>query len=336
MAVVRRVRRLVNPRVRRKRNSGGGGMRKRRRKLTPAQIAAGFGGKRRQAAATHRRRKAKANPTRRRRRNASAAVPRKRRVRVVYRTRTKYKTRTRTIVKRVRARKANPQRKHRRRRRTNPLLVTLGPALNPRRRRSKNPVAKRRKRRMNPRRRVHHRVHHRRRNPVRVVYRTRGRRRRANPGRRRKRNPISFGNGAGIKNTAIAVVAGLAGVTVTKLAASAASSFTASSPILNVVVSGVAAWGAGELAKMALGKDIGHAVAFGGYMQAGSVALNAFLPSIGSVIGLSGLRGLTPSNDILLPYNMFAGRGAMLSAGSPAAGATRSPGGGTGFTPAFA
>lgn len=144
---------------------------------------------------------------------------------------------------------------------------------------------------------------------------------------------MSFG---GAKDMAISVVAGLAGVTVTKLAASAAASFTASSPILNVVVSGIAAWGAGELAKMALGKDIGHAVAFGGYMQAGSVALNTFLPSVGSVIGLSGLRGLTPSNDILLPYNMFAGRGAMLSAASPSAGATRSPGGGTGFSPAFA
>lgn len=151
--------------------------------------------------------------------------------------------------------------------------------------------------------------------------------------RRRRRNPVSF---SGAKDMAISVVAGLAGVTVTKLAASAAASFTASSPIMNVVVSGVAAWGAGELAKMALGKDIGHAVAFGGYMQAGSVALNTFLPSVGSVIGLSGLRGLTPSNDILLPYNMFMGRGAMISAGSPAAGATRSPGGGTGFAPAFA
>jgi hypothetical protein len=154
-----------------------------------------------------------------------------------------------------------------------------------------------------------------------------------NPRRMRRRNPVSF---SGAKDMAISVVAGLAGVTVTKLAASAAASFTSGSPILSVVVSGVAAWGAGELAKMALGKDIGHAVAFGGYMQAGSVALNTFLPSVGSVIGLSGLRGLTPSNDILLPYNMFAGRGAMLSAGSPSAGATRSPGGGTGFSPAFA
>ena len=330
MAIVRRVRRLVNPRGGTTRRRKRARSPKHRRKLSAAQIAAGFGGRRRKAASKAHARLRLGNPRRRRKARAANPSPHRRRVRVVYRTRTKYKTRTRTIVKRVRA-KSNPRKHKRRARRTNPVLVTFGPALNPRRKRSKNPVAKRRRRRSNPSR--HHTVRHRRRrmrmsNPrVRVVYRTR-RRSRRHMNSRRRRNPVSF---AGAKDMAVAVVAGLAGVTVTKLAASAASSFTASSPILNVVVSGVAAWGAGELAKMAMGKEIGHAVAFGGYMQAGSVALNTFLPSIGSVIGLSGMRGLTPSHDILLPYNMFDGMGARTTAG-----ATRSPGGGTGFAPAFA
>lgn len=193
-------------------------------------------------------------------------------------------------------------------------------------------MAKRRKRRMKMNSSTHHRVRHRRRrsNPVRVVYRTRRRAsRRMNPRRRRSRNPISFGGGSGVKNTAIAVLAGLAGVTITKMVPSLLSSMTSGSPLMTSVVSAVTAWGAGFVAEKTLGRDVGHAVAFGGYMQAGSVALNAFLPSVGSVIGLSGLRGLTPSNDILLPYNMFAGRGAMLSA--PMGG-----GGGGGFAPAFA
>jgi hypothetical protein len=319
MAVVRRVRRLVNPRRRRRNASSKRRRTHTRRRLSAAQIAAGFGGKRRKSAAksSHRRRtrraKARTNPAHRRR------------VKVVYRTKTKYKTRTRTIVKRVRTRKH-------RRRKSNPVQVLFGPALNPRRRRRSNPVAKRRRRKTNA-----HRVHHRRRrrsmraNPVRVVYRTRRRSRRHMNPRRRRRNPVSFSS---VKDTSIAVVAGLAGVTITKMVPGLLGGLTGGSPIMTAGVSALTAWGAGYLATKMLGPSIGHAVAFGGYMQAGSVALNAFLPSVGSVIGLSGLRGLVPSNDILLPYNMFAGRGAMVAAGSP--GSTRSPGGGSGFAPAFA
>lgn len=194
---------------------------------------------------------------------------------------------------------------------------------------------KRRRARKNPHHVVHHRRRARRRNSVRIVYRSR-RRRASNPrGRRRHRNPISFG---GAKDMAISVLAGLVGVTVTKTIPGMLSSFTGGSPLLTAALSAVTAWAAGYAAEKMLGPSVGKAVAFGGYMQAGSVALNAVLPSIGGVIGLSGMRGLTPSNDILLPYNMFAGRGAMLAAGGggPASGAMRSPGGGAGFAPAFA
>jgi hypothetical protein len=341
MAVVQRVRRLVNPR-RRKRSVSA---KRTRHRLTRAQIAAGFGGKRAQSglkAARKRKRKAtmrsmrtmRTNP-RRRKRNAS------RRPRVVYRTRTKIKYRTRKS-----AAKVNPRRKRRRsnasgskhrRARRNPYLVTWGPALmNPgrKRKRRKNPMAKSRKRRraraVNPRRR------RRRSNPrVRVVYRSRKRR---NPRRHhmRRRNPFSTTGGAA--NMAKSVAAGLVGVYATKQASSMLSSVTSSNPLINVVVSGAAAWLGGFLLHKAFSdRTVGDAFMFGGFMQAGSIALNAWLPSVGSVIGLSGLRGLgtlTPSNDILLPYNMFMGKGAMVPAGSP--GSMRSPGGGAGFAPAFA
>lgn len=314
MAVARRVRRLVNPsRKRGRRCNASAGRRKHRRRLTAAQIAAGFGGKRRQAAvkAARKRKRRAVNPHHKRR-----AATRKARTRVVYRTKVKYRTRTRTV-------RVNPKRRksHRRARRTsNPagLLVTYGPALaNPTRRRKT--VAKRR-RKSNPR---PHRRHRRRSNPVRVVYRAR----RRNTHRRRhsvrRRNPIGYGHGA--IATAKAVAAGLVGVTITKTVPGFLPASMTSSPIMRVGVSAVIAWGAGLLATKMLGQEVGHAVTFGGFMQAGSVALNAFLPSIGGVIGL---QGLTPSNDILLPYNMFAGRAGNI----PQPGMYRP----SGFAPAFA
>lgn len=314
MAEVRRVRRLVNPRKHRRKAKARGNPKHRRRRLTAAQIRAGFGGKRAKSALRGRRRH-RANPKRRhtRRKNASA----KTRVKTIYRTRT---------VRRSKSRK----RKHNvhRRRSSNPgLLITYGPAaLNPRRR---HKMAKsRRRRKVNA-----HRRHHRRRsNPVKVVYRYRSKKRHNARGHRRRRrsNPIGFGRGHGIAATGKAIIFGLAGVTATKAVANMGfiAQFTAS-PLMRVVVSTAVAWGGGIL----VGKwdrEAGDAFMFGGLMQAGSVALNAFLPSVGNVIGLSGLRALTPSNDIGLPYNPFAGRGAVVPAS-----AAMNMGGGA-FPPPFA
>lgn len=327
MAFARRVRRLVNPRTRavaKRRKNPTGRSRTHKRRLTAAQIKAGFGGKRRQTAAKRRR---KSNPpkVRHRRRTTAARRNPKPKLRVV----TRYKTR---IVTR------NPKRRHKRR--TNPVLLTFGPALmNPKRKRRISTVAKRRKRSKNPRRAAAHR---RRRvsNPVKVVYRYKARRRRtSNPRRRRRtmiprrrtmrrRNPINFGSGHGAVSTAKAVAAGLVGVTITKTIVGMLPASVTSSPIMRVIASGAAAWGAGFLATKMMGSDVGGAVMFGGFMQAGSMALNAFAPQIGGVIGLNGLRGLTPSKDILLPYNMFGGMQGQFPAPGPMAGG--------GFTPAFA
>lgn len=132
-----------------------------------------------------------------------------------------------------------------------------------------------------------------------------------------------------------AVVGGLVGVTVTKTVPgmlAGAMPTLVGNPLMNIVVSAATAWGAGELASKFVGPEFGKYVFFGGLMQAGSLALNMFLPSIGSVVGLSGMRGvrgLTPSGDILLPHNMFAGMGSRVASPGPMRG-------GSGFTPAFA
>lgn len=221
----------------------------------------------------------------------------------------------RTVAHRVKRRKVNPRRfarrgtgRVRRRRRSNPAHILHLGLLNPRpstgrkiKRRKRNTMAahktrrRRRTRSSNPRRR--------RRNSVKVIVRRR-RRSSANPRsnvRRRvrrvrrhygaKRNPSLFGHSVTALELAKAVTAGLAGVAITKavpnmLPASIAASSTFTSSIVSVVV----AIGSGMLVN-AVQKDpmLGYAVGFGGLMQAGSVMFNAFLPSVGTYIGLQGL-----------------------------------------------
>jgi len=100
------------------------------------------------------------------------------------------------------------------------------------------------------------------------------------------------------------------------------------SPIMSAVASGVVAWGSGELAGKFGGGEFGKYVFLGGLAYSGSLLLSSVLPGLST-----GLSGLVPSNDILLPYNMFQGRGAMVSAGQPMA---RKGMPGSGFAPAFA
>lgn len=311
MATVTRVRRLVNPR--RRRNAG----LKRRRKLTPAQIRAGFGGKRAKSArrAALRRKRLSAGGLKNHRRRKSNPKPR-------VRTITKIKYRTKTIVKRV---NAKAKRRRRTTRKTNPgpgLLVTFGPALNPRRRTKK--VAKRRARRRKNARATRTRTI--------VRYRTRARR---NPSRRhhrrrthRRGNP-SFGGGGNMLKQVGGVLLGMGASKMIPSMVSTAIPSLGASPLTAAAVSAAVAYGGSMVVGKMGGPEFGKYFLLGGLAQTGSLLLNAFLPSVGSAIGLS---GLVPSNDIMLPYNMFSGRGAMISAGSP--GAAR--GGRGGFAPAFA
>jgi hypothetical protein len=223
----------------------------------------------------------------------------------------------RAAAKRSLAAKRNPRKKvsvrrvkRRAMRRSNPAhLVTLG-LVNPhkvvRRRKAKNTrrksnvmakTAKRRTRRVkavNPRRRrknsVKVIVRHKRRNPKRYARRAK----RSNPRRHsvRRRNPALFGHQVGAVEMAKAIAGGLAGVAITKAVPNMLpAGITSSSPIMNAVVSAAVAIGAGMIVKALVKGDptIGDAVMFGGLMQAGSVALNSFLPQVGSVIGLQGL-----------------------------------------------
>lgn len=218
-------------------------------------------------------RRVTANPVRRRRRVVAAAAPKRRKRRVS----------ANPVRKRRTARRAAaPRRRHRRS--SNPALVlTLG-SVNPRKGVRK---MKRRKRHTVARRR--------RSNPTRIVVRARSRRN----GRRRhaRRNP---GMGSSI-NMITSIGGGLLGVTVAK-AAPGFLPASMQSPVMRIL----AAVGAGYAGKMLAHKmrqpALGDALLFGSLMQAGSTALNAWLPSIGGQIGLNGLGELLPG-AFTIPQN---------------------------------
>jgi hypothetical protein len=86
------------------------------------------------------------------------------------------------------------------------------------------------------------------------------------------------------------IAGGLIGVTINKAVLPMLPSTVTSSNIfasIAAVAIAIAEWWAAGL----IDKDFGAAVGFGGLMNAGSQILNAFVPSVGSVVGLSGRRG---------------------------------------------
>jgi hypothetical protein len=89
------------------------------------------------------------------------------------------------------------------------------------------------------------------------------------------------------------VLGGLIGVTAAKLIPGLLPASLLGSPIMRIVISGASAWAAGMVATKVSG-PFGNAVLFGGLMQTGSLALNAFIPSIGGQIGLRGLGDIVP------------------------------------------
>lgn len=104
-----------------------------------------------------------------------------------------------------------------------------------------------------------------------------------------------------------AVLGGLVGVAAAKFIPTAIPNLgLGQGNIVRVLMTGVSAFLAGYAAEKAVGKPFGSAVLFGGLMQTGSVALNAFLPSVGSQLGLSGRRGvgdLVNTRGLVVPYN---------------------------------
>jgi hypothetical protein len=331
MASVRKVTRLANPRRRRgkfrlrtarKRNA--------KKRLSPKQIR--FFGTPRQKAALKRHRV---------RKRTRSVNPKRRKVRVVYKTR-----------------KAS---RPRRRRRSNPaLIMTLG-SINPRKRRTIKVAGKRRNRRRatNPRRRVRRtsnvrrvvrrrrRTVNRRRNPRKVYVanprrRRYTRRRRVNSSRRRRvggyrrrRNPAIFGQSSPSALFKM-VGGGLVGVTVTKMIPAyipaSITSTLGSGSFMAIAVSAASAFAAGFLAKKFMGTEFGDAVLFGGLMQTGSVALNALLPA--SISGQFSLGDLVNGNFVV-PQNPIRAAQMAQVAAAAAAAAPIKPGMGAAYPSAY-
>jgi hypothetical protein len=87
-----------------------------------------------------------------------------------------------------------------------------------------------------------------------------------------------------------AVMAGMAGMAVAKFLPTLVPAGLINGNIMRTVATAASAFVAQMVAK-AVVKDqaIADAVLFGGLIQAGSTALNAFLPSLASSLGLSGI-----------------------------------------------
>lgn len=106
-----------------------------------------------------------------------------------------------------------------------------------------------------------------------------------------------------------AVLGGLIGVAAAKFIPTAIPNVgLGQGNVVRVLMTGVSAFLAGYAAEKAVDKTFGSAVLFGGLMQTGSVALNAFLPTVGAQLGLSGGRrrgqgDLVNTRGLVVPYN---------------------------------
>jgi hypothetical protein len=102
---------------------------------------------------------------------------------------------------------------------------------------------------------------------------------------------------------------GLVGVAATKyLPTLLPTSITAGlggGAIMSVLMTGAGAFVAGWLAGK-VNSEFGQAVLFGGLMQTGSAALNAFAPpSIAGRLALSGVGDIVPTGPFTVPNNQF-------------------------------
>lgn len=135
-----------------------------------------------------------------------------------------------------------------------------------------------------------------------------------------------FGSNVSTAQMTEAIIGGLVGVTATKTIAAAAPGNLTGTPIMRTVTSIAAALASGWVGRM-FSQRFGDAVMFGGLMQAGSVALNAFIPQIGGHIGLNGLGDLVegafpvPQNPLNPLQPNYPGYGHAIPAGAYGNGA---------------
>jgi hypothetical protein len=109
--------------------------------------------------------------------------------------------------------------------------------------------------------------------------------------------------GASVSTTAMAkaVAGGLVGVAAAKFLPTMIPAQFVSSNIMRTLATGVSAYAASLVAKKVAGPQVGDAVLFGGLMQTGSVALNAFLPGVAKTLGIGELvdgRFVVPENPL--------------------------------------
>jgi hypothetical protein len=105
--------------------------------------------------------------------------------------------------------------------------------------------------------------------------------------RKHSPNPQFFGSHITPVRLGEYVLAGLVGVTVNRAIVAALPATITSNNLyatLAALAIAVGQWWLGSMAS----KDLGSAFGFGGLMNASSQALNAFIPSVGSVVSLSG------------------------------------------------
>ena len=131
-----------------------------------------------------------------------------------------------------------------------------------------------------------------------------------------RKNPALFGAPTKPAEVAVMIAGGLLGVAGTKLGVTFLPANLITSNFAKVIASIAIAFAAGFIAKKAVpGGNFGDAVLFGGLMQAGSVTLNAFVPSIGAQLGL----GEFVQANYTVPENPFVRRARqMAAAGSTA------------------
>lgn len=170
---------------------------------------------------------------------------------------------------------------------------------------------------------------HRRRSTTSVARRTNGKRR-SNTTRiimmapkknhrrgKRRGNPVFFGANVTPMQMGQYVLGGLIGVTVNRVVLPMLpSALTASSAFATLSAFGLALleWWAASM----IDKSFGAAVGFGALMNAANVGLNAFVPQVGSTIGLSG-RG---TGDFV-PARFTVPQNPILDAGTPGGGAAQ-------------
>ena len=108
--------------------------------------------------------------------------------------------------------------------------------------------------------------------------------------RRGRRNPAFFGTQATPMKMATYLAGGLIGVTINRAVLPMLPASITGNNFFSVLAAFGLALAEWWVASM-VNKDFGSAVGFGALMQAGSTALDTFLPSVGGTIGLSGRRG---------------------------------------------